>query len=90
VGHEEEKQIQCHNLFQMYLIVQGCRVLTIIDSRSCNNLVRSDLVVKLGFPTQQHSYPYKLQWFTNSGKTKVTKSDRNSFFIGIYLDTTDF
>jgi len=29
VVHEEDKQIQCHNLFHIYLIVQGCRVLTI-------------------------------------------------------------
>jgi len=85
VGHEEEMQIQCHNLFHTYLIVQGCRVLTIIDSRSCNNLVSSDLVEKLGLTTRQHSYPYKLQWFNNSGKTKVTKSAHTSFFTGIYM-----
>ena len=60
VVHEEEKQIQCHNLFHIYLIVQGCRVLTIIDSGSCNNLVSSNLVEKLGLTTRQHSYPYKL------------------------------
>jgi len=51
VVHEEDKQIQCHNLFHIYLIVQGCRVLTIIDSGSCNNLVSSDLVEKLGLTT---------------------------------------
>jgi hypothetical protein len=39
VRHEEEMMIQRHNLFHMYFIVQGCRVLTIIDSGSCNNLV---------------------------------------------------
>jgi len=60
VGHEEEKQIQHHNLFHMYLIVQGCRVLTIIDSGSRNNLVSLDLVEKLGLTTRQYLYPYKL------------------------------
>ena len=90
VGHEEEMKIQRHNLFHMYLIVQGCRVLTIIDGGSCNNLVSSDLVDKLGLTTRQHSYPYKLQWFNNSGKTKVTKSARISFFTGSYHDTADF
>ena len=70
--------------------MQGCRVLTIIDSGSCNNLVSSDLVEKLGLTTRQHSYPYKLQWFNNSGKTKVTKSAHISFFTGCYRDTTDF
>ena len=90
VGHEEEMQIPCHNLFHRYLIVQGCHVLSIIDSRSCNNLVSSDLVRKLGLTTRQHSYLYKLQWFNNSGKTKVTKSACISFFTGIYHDTTIF
>jgi hypothetical protein len=60
VGHEEEMKIQRHNLFHMYFIVYDCRVLTIIDSGSCNNLVSSDLVEKLGLTTRQHSYPYKL------------------------------
>jgi hypothetical protein len=60
VGHEEEMTIQRHNLFHMYFIVQSCRVLTIIDSGNCNNLVSSDLVEKLGLATRQHSYPYKL------------------------------
>jgi len=51
VGYEKEMQIQCHNLFHMYLIVQGCRVLMILDSGSCNNLVCLDLVEKLGLTT---------------------------------------
>jgi hypothetical protein len=90
VGHEEEMTIQRHNLFHMYFIVQGCCVLTIIDSGSCKNLVSLDLVEKLGLTTRQHSYPYKLQWFNTSGKTKVTKSARISFFTGCYHDTADF
>jgi len=61
VAHEEEMKIQHHNLIHMYLIVKGYRLLTIIDSRSCKNLMRSDLVDKLGLTTRQHSYPYKLQ-----------------------------
>ena len=64
--------------------------ITIIDSGSCNNLVSSDLVEKLGLTTWQHSYPYKLQWFNNSGKIKITKSARISFFTGCYHDTIDF
>jgi len=53
-------------------------------------LVSSDLVEKLGLPTRQHLYPYKLQWFNNSGKTKVTKSAHFSFFTGCYHDTAVF
>ena len=46
--YEDEEKLQCKNLFHMFLIVQDCRVLTIIDSGSCSNLVSSDLVKKLG------------------------------------------
>jgi hypothetical protein len=55
VRHEEEMTIQRNNLFHMYLIIHGCRVLTIIDSGSCNNLASSYLVEKLGLTTRQHS-----------------------------------
>jgi hypothetical protein len=42
---------QCHNLFNMFLIVKDCRVHTIIDSGSCNNLVNVEVVKKLGLTT---------------------------------------
>jgi len=66
VGREEEMQIQRYNLFHIYLSVQGCHVLTIIDSRSCNNLVSLDLVEKVGLTTRQHLYRYKLLIFGNA------------------------
>lgn len=90
VGHEEAMKIQRHNLFHMFLIVKDCRVLTIIDSGSCNNLVSSDLVKKFGLTTRAHSHPYHLQWLNNSGKAKVTKSARVHFSIGSYHDHADF
>jgi hypothetical protein len=46
----ESKKLQCYNLFNMFLIVKDYHVRTIIDSGSCNNLVSSDLVKKLGLP----------------------------------------
>nr|XP_034583004.1 uncharacterized protein LOC117846013 [Setaria viridis] len=48
LGHEEEK-LQRHNLFHMFLI-KDHRVLTIIDSGSCNNFVSSDLVAPAFVP----------------------------------------
>ena len=74
----------------MFLIVQDCRVLTIIDSRSCSNLVSSDLVKKLGLTTRSIPHPYYLEWFNNCGKTKVTKSARIHFSVGFYHDYADF
>ena len=54
-------KIQCHNLFHIFLIVNNCRVLAIIDGGSCNNLVSSDLVKKLGLTTNALSQPYEIQ-----------------------------
>ena len=70
--HEDEEKLQCKNLFHMFLKVKDCRVLTIIDSRSCNNLVSSDLIKKFGLTTCSIPHPYHLEWFNNSGKAKVT------------------
>jgi hypothetical protein len=92
-SHEEpevEERIQRKNLFHMYLIVENCRVLTIIDSGSCNNLVSSDLVEKLKLPTRFISDPYYLQWLNSSGQAKVTKSARIHFSVGSYHDYADF
>ena len=84
--HEDDEKIQCKNLFHMFLIVQDCRVLTIIDSGSCSNLVSSDLVKKFGLLTHSIPHPYRLEWFNNSGKTKITKSACIHFSIGSYHD----
>ena len=39
---EHEDKLQRHNLFQIYFIINKCRVRTIIDGGSCNNLVSAD------------------------------------------------
>ena len=83
---EQAEKLQRHNLFQMFLIVKDCRVRVIIDGGSCNNLVNSSLVKKLGLTTRAHPHPYHIQWFNNSGKVKVTQSARVHFSIGSYHD----
>jgi hypothetical protein len=55
--HEDEEKLQRKYLFHMFLIVKGCRVLTIIDSGSCSNLVSTDLVKKLGLATRSLPHP---------------------------------
>jgi hypothetical protein len=57
----------------------------IIDGGSCNNLVSSDFVKKLGLPTWPHPHPYYIQWLNDSGKAKVLKTCRVSFSIGAYV-----
>ena len=88
--YADEEKLQRKNLFHMFLIVQDCRVLTIIDSGSYSNLVSSNLVKKLGLTTRSIPHPYYLEWFNNCGKTKVTKSARIHFSVGSYRAYADF
>ena len=87
---ESDDKIQRHNLFHTFLIVKDCRVHTIIDGGSCNNLVNTEVVKKLGLPTREHTHPYHIQWLNNSGKVKVTQTARVHFSIGSYHDYADF
>ncbi|WVZ84253.1 hypothetical protein U9M48_031305 [Paspalum notatum var. saurae] len=67
---EKAEQQQRHNLFQFLFIINNRRARVIIDSRSCNNLVSTDLVKKLGLTTRPHPHPYHIQWLNDSGKAK--------------------
>jgi hypothetical protein len=87
-GDDDDRQR--NNLFNMFLIVKDCRVHTIIDGGSCNNLVNVEVVKKLGLTTRDHPHPYHIQWFNNNGKFKVTKTARVHFSIGSYHDFADF
>jgi hypothetical protein len=86
----EDDKRQCHNLFNMFLVVKDCRVHTIIDEGSCNNLVNVEVVKKLALTMREHPHPYHIQWFNNNGKVKVTKTARIHFSIGSYHDFADF
>jgi hypothetical protein len=55
------EKLQCHNLFQIFFVVKDCRVHTIIDRGSCNNLVSADFVAKIGLTTCLHTHPYYIQ-----------------------------
>jgi hypothetical protein len=74
----------------MFLVIKDCRVHTIIDGGSCNNLVNVEVVKKLSLTTQEHPHPYHIQCFNNNGKVKVTKTARIHFSIGSYYDFANF
>jgi hypothetical protein len=59
VGEDDKRQ--CHHLFNMFLVVKDCRVHTIIDGGSCNNLVNVEVVKKLGLTTREHPHPYHIK-----------------------------
>jgi hypothetical protein len=65
---ESSEKQQCHNLFQTFSAIENRRARVIIDGGSCNNLVSSDLVKKLGLATHPRPHPYHIQWINDSGK----------------------
>jgi hypothetical protein len=87
---DQSEKLQRHNLFQIFFVVKDCRVRTIIDGGSCNNLVSADFVTKIGLTTRAHTHPYYIQWLNNSGKAKVTQTARVHFSIGTYHDYADY
>jgi hypothetical protein len=76
-------------LFQTFFAIENRRARVIIDGGSCNNLVSSDLVKKLGLTTRPWPHPYHIQWINDSGKVKVTHKVRVHFSIGMYSDYAD-
>jgi hypothetical protein len=86
---DTSEKLQCHNLFQIFFIIKDCRVRTIIDGGSCNNLVSADFMAKIGLTTHLHTHPYYIQWLNNSGKAKVTHIARAHFSIDTYHDYAD-
>jgi hypothetical protein len=58
----------------------------IIDGGSYNNLASMELVEKLSLPTRPHPHPYHIQWLSQRGKLKVTRSVRVHFSMGSYHD----
>ncbi|PUZ45978.1 hypothetical protein GQ55_7G007600 [Panicum hallii var. hallii] len=85
----QAERMQRHNLFQIVFVIKYCCARVIIDGGSCNNLVSSNLVKKLGLPTRPHKHPYHVQWLNNSGKVKVTQISRVHFSLGPYSDFAD-
>jgi hypothetical protein len=86
---DTSEKLQRHNLFQIFFVIKDCRVRTIIDGGSCNNLVSADFMTKIGLPTRLHTHPYYIQWLNNSDKAKVTHTARVHFSIGTYHDYAD-
>ena len=51
---QQPEKLQRHNLFQIFFVINNRLARVIIYESSCNNLVSSDLVKKLGLTTRQH------------------------------------
>jgi hypothetical protein len=86
---DTSEKLQRHNLFYIFFVVKDCRVRTIIDGGSCNNLVSTDFMTKIVLTTHLHTHPYYIQWLNNSGKAKITHTAHVHFSIGTYHDYAD-
>jgi hypothetical protein len=58
---DTSEKLQCHNLFQIFFIIKDCRVCTIIDRGSCNNLVSADFMAKISLTTRLRTHPNYIQ-----------------------------
>jgi hypothetical protein len=81
---DTSEKLQRHNLFQIFFVIKDCRVRTIIDGGSCNNLVSADFAAKIVLTAGLHTHPYYIHWLNNSDKAKVTHTARVHFSIGTY------
>ncbi|GJV00992.1 RNA-directed DNA polymerase [Tanacetum coccineum] len=54
----------------------------IIDGSSCENVVSTYMVEKLGMKTEDHPKPYQLTWLKNGNTVKVSKRCLVQFSIG--------
>ena len=70
------------NIFQSTCTILGkvCRFM--IDSGSCENIISTEAVQKLGIRLEQHPKPYKLAWLKKGGEVSVSKRALISFSIG--------
>ncbi len=57
---QQHDKLQRYNLFRIFFVINNHRARVIIDGGSCNNLVSSDLVKKLGLTTRTHPHPYHI------------------------------
>nr|GEW02486.1 transposon Ty3-I Gag-Pol polyprotein [Tanacetum cinerariifolium] len=70
------------NIFRTQCTAKGKICTVIIDGRSCENMVSTTMVEKLGLPIQNHPDPYQLTWLKKGNLFKVTHRCLMHFSIG--------
>ncbi|XP_042009226.1 uncharacterized protein LOC121757810 [Salvia splendens] len=71
VAAAEEELWLRHNIFQTKCTAKGKVCNVIIDGGSCENVVSSIMVEKLGLRTIAHPQPYKLSWLIKGSELKM-------------------
>ncbi|KAJ9548662.1 hypothetical protein OSB04_021205 [Centaurea solstitialis] len=70
------------NIFRTMCTAKGKVCSVIIDSGSCENMVATSMVEKLGLPIQDHPDPYQVTWLKKGNLLKVTHKCLVQFSIG--------
>ncbi|KAJ9535507.1 hypothetical protein OSB04_un001363 [Centaurea solstitialis] len=82
VGPDDDTTWLPNNIFWTKCTAK-CKVCTVImDGGSCENMVATSMVEKLGLPTQDHPTPYQLTWLKKGNLIKVTHKCLVQFSIG--------
>jgi hypothetical protein len=68
---EQAERMQRHNFFRILFMIKDCHAQVIIDGGSCNNLVSSESVKKLGLTTRPHKHLYHVQWLNGQGNSDI-------------------
>ena len=71
--HANEDEWLCNNIFQSTCTIQGKVCQFVIDVGSCENIMSTEAVEKLGVKTELHLKPYKLVWLKKGGEVTVSK-----------------
>ncbi|GKE37907.1 reverse transcriptase domain-containing protein [Tanacetum coccineum] len=72
----------CNNIFRTKCTSKGKICDMIIDGGSCENVVSTYMVEKLGMKTEDHPESYQLTWLKKGNTIKVSKRCLVQFFIG--------
>lgn len=81
-GPDDDTTWLRNNIFRTKCTAKGKVCTVIIDGGSCENMVATSMVEKLGLPTQDHPTPYQLTWLKKGNLVKVTHKCLVQFSIG--------
>jgi hypothetical protein len=83
---EVEDTAQRNRLFRTACKTKDRKCKVIVDSRSTDNLVSTEMVEKLELETTDHPSPYKVSWLQKGHQVSVTKQCLVDIKIGGYND----
>jgi hypothetical protein len=83
---EVEDTAQRCRLFRTTCKTKGWKCKVIVDNRSTDNLIATEMVEKLEMETTKHPSPYKVSWLQKGDQVSVTKQCLVEFKMGEYRD----